>query len=240
MSDLLQGIDVSAAQGVINWDAVVNSGLVNFVFCKATEGLGYVDPRFKFNWDAAKGHGYVRGAYHFARLSQDPVDEAKFFVNTVGLLDPADMLVLDIETASVSGVQFTDWTLAWLETVEKQSGTTPIVYTGGPFFNSHGGIPDQATMQRIARFPLWLAAYVTNPSNYVPIEWKTLGWKFWQKSGDIAAAGDSVLHVPGIVGNVDKDEFNGTLDDLKAFALNLHPGTDNAFTNATNTVTSNS
>jgi Lyzozyme M1 (1,4-beta-N-acetylmuramidase) len=238
MTNMLQGIDVSAAQGVINWDSVLSSGAANFVFCKATEGLSYVDTRFHFNWDSAKARGFIRGAYHFAHLSQDAVQEANFFVNTVGALDPADMLVLDIETASISGSQFTDWTLAWLETVEKQSGTTPIVYTGGPFFNSHGGNPDPSVVQRLSRFPLWLAAYVSNPAGYVPSEWKNLGWKFWQRSGDQAAAGDTILHVPGIYGNVDKDEFVGSLDDLRQFALNLHPGANNGFTGAVNSISS--
>lgn len=234
---MLQGIDVSAAQGLINWNTVANSGLVNFVFCKATEGLGYMDPQFNRNWSALKQLGWIKGAYHFARLNFDATQEADWFSKVVGQLDLTDMLVLDIETASVSGVQFTDWTLAWLERVESNTGVVPIVYTGGPFFNSHGGNPDPATVQRLVKFPLWLAAYTNNPNNYIPVEWKNLGWSFWQRSGDVAAPGDSVLHVPGINGNVDRDIFMGSADDLRAFALNLHSGANNTFTGVTNLIT---
>lgn len=222
MADILIGIDVSSAQGHIDWDAVASSNAANYVFCKATEGVSFVDPTFKTNWDAIKAHGLVRGAYHFARLNGDATGEADFFVKTVGDLDSTDMLVLDIETASISGTQFTDWTLTWLERVEQQSGCTPICYTGGPFFVSHGGSPNSDTVTRLVKFPLWLAAYTNHPDNFVPSEWKGLGWKFWQRSGDQAASGDTILHVPGIHGNVDRDEFMGTLDDLKSFATNLH------------------
>jgi GH25 family lysozyme M1 (1,4-beta-N-acetylmuramidase) len=232
---MIEGIDVSKFQGTIDWDKVAAAGTVAFVFCKATERTDSVDPSFQTNWNAVKAHGFVRGAYHFAHPSNDPVAEADHFANTVGTLDPTDMLVLDIETANISGPQFVNWVITWLERVEQRTGTTPMVYTGGPFFDSHDGTPDQATMQRLARFPLWLAAYTLSPDKFVPPEWKTLGWKFWQRSGDVAAPGDTVLHVPGINGAVDRDEFRGTLDELKAFALNCHPGTNNVFTTAVNT-----
>lgn len=221
MTNTLQGVDVSYAQGTVDWDQVANSKLIDFAFCKATEAT-HADNQFKRNWDAIKAHGLVRGAYHFARLNLDPVMEADFFVNTVGPLDPTDMLVLDIEAASTTGSVFTDWTLTWLETVEKKTGVTPIVYTGGPFFNSHAGTPDAETVKRLAHFPLWLAAYTVHPDLFVPLEWKGLGWKFWQRSGDTAAQGDTPLKVPGIPGNVDRDNFIGTVDDLKTFAASLH------------------
>jgi lysozyme len=234
---MLEGIDVSNAQGVIKWDVVAASGKVAYVVCKATEGSTFVDTQFHTNWAAVKAHGFVRGAYHFARTSNDPTVEADHFASTVGDVDPEDLLVLDIEVSGSSGPQFVNWVLTWLERVEQKTGTTPIVYTGGPFFDSHDGSPDQATMDKLARFPLWLAAYSTTPDKFVPPAWKHVGWKFWQRTGDVAAPGDTVLRVPGIIGNVDRDEFSGTLDELKAFALNLHPGTTNVFTDVGNATT---
>ena len=221
MSDVLIGIDVSNAQGSINWDQVASSNMVNYVFCKATEGLSYKDTCFDTNWQAVQDHGWIRGAYSFARLNNDPVAEADFFVATVGSLGPTDMLVLDIETSPIAGEQFLQWNLSWLERVESQTGVTPIVYTGGPFFSSHG-TPSADEITRLSHFPLWLAAYVVSPDKFVPSEWKSLGWKFWQATGDVAPTGSTILHVPGIHGNVDRDEFAGTADDLKAFASSLH------------------
>jgi lysozyme len=234
---MLQGIDISAAQGHIDWAAVAAAGTVNYAFCKATEGVTFTDKMFKINWDAIKAHGLVRGAYHFARpdgAANDAIAEADFFVSTVGTLDLTDMLVLDIEVSKLNGTQFTDWALTWMERVEKQSGCKPICYTGGPFFISHHGTPSADTITRMSRFPLWLAAYTNHPEKYVPVEWKSEGWKLWQRSGDTAAPGDTTLHVPGIGGNVDRDEFVGTLDELKAFATSLH--LHNSFTDAVNTI----
>lgn len=219
---VLQGMDVSYAQGNIDWNKVVNSKLIDFAFCKATEGTGHKDVQFQKNWDAMKAHGMIRGAYHFGRPNVDAVAQAKYFVSVVGPLEPTDMLVLDIEAGDLIGSKFTDWNLAFLETVEKLSGATPIIYTGGPFFDSHDGTPDLSVIKRLAHFPLWLAAYTVNPEKYIPPEWKSLGWVFWQRSGDVAAPGDTTLQVPGINGNVDRDNFIGTLEDLKKFAGSLH------------------
>lgn len=230
MDNVLIGIDVSSAQGHIDWDTVTASGEANYVFCKATEGMTFVDPTFKTNWEATKAHDFVRGAYHFARLNGNAIAEADFFMKTVGNLDLTDMLVLDIETSNITGNQFTDWTLTWLERVEQYSGRTPICYTGGPFFTSHIIGFNTDTAVRLAKFPLWLAAYTNHPDKFIPPIWKDLGWTFWQRSGDQSAIGDTILHVPGIRGNVDRNVFKGTLDDLKTFAINLHTGTNNSFT----------
>ena len=234
---MIVGIDVSKYQGVINWNQVVASGLVGFAFCKATESTGAIDSQFHANWHGIKSVGLARGAYHFAHTGNDPIREADNFVNTLGQVDLADMLCLDVEVTNLTGWPFTNWVLTWLERVESRTGCIPIIYTGGPFFNTHDGNPDPVTMQKLARYPLWLAAYVVNPTAYVPDVWKRLGWKFWQRSGDVAAPGDTVLHVPGIAGAVDKDVWNGTLDELRVFALNLHSGQSNPFSTATNIIT---
>ena len=225
MTTLLDGIDVSAVQGLIDWNAVQASGLVHFAICKATEGPSFVDSQFKNNWNAIKRMGMVRGAYHFGRTQNDPVTEADHFVNAVksaGELGQGDLLVLDIEVSTVVGQQFIDWVLAWCERVEQSTSITPMIYTGGPFFNLHGGTPDPETIKRVSHFPLWLAAYVVNPAGYIPVEWKDLGWRLWQRAGDQAAAGDTVWHLPGIHGDVDHDQFAGTMYELISFANSLY------------------
>jgi len=237
---MITGIDVSKFQGVIDWNKVVSAKIVNFAFCKATESMTVIDSQFHNNWAGIKNVGLVRGAYHFAHTGNDPIIEADNFANSLGQLDPTDMLVLDIETSDLTGLAFTNWVLAWLERVESKSGKLPIIYTGGPFFNAHDGTPDPQTMAKLSKYPLWLAAYVVNPNNYIPDEWKALGWKFWQRSGDVAAPGDTVLHLPGVGGPVDKDVFNGTLDQLKAFALNLNTAAHSSATDAFNFIADNS
>lgn len=223
---MIDGIDVSKYQ-TVDWKKVAESGKIVFAFCKATDGQLGVDPKFKTHWAGIKKYGLVRGAYHFAQPDMsmnDPIIEADHFVDTVGPLDPEDMLCLDIEKAGdvPVGVAFTSWVLAFLERVEKRTGVLAIVYSGGPFFDQYDGTPSADVMKRLARYPFWLAAYVKNPDKYIAPEWKHLGWTFWQKSGDVAAPGETPLHVPGISSVVDYDVYKGTVEELKAFAASLH------------------
>src|SRR5882672_9538638 len=59
------GIDVSHYQSVINWTNVAGAG-ITFAWCKATEGLTYVDPTFVSNVTHAKAVNIPIGLYHFA------------------------------------------------------------------------------------------------------------------------------------------------------------------------------
>ena len=215
------GIDISGANGNIDWQQVANTGLVNFVFAKATEGLTFVDAQFKKNWQSIKDNGWIRGAYHFGRDGNDPIQEADHFISTVGDLDAGDLLVLDIETGSLKGTQFTDWVIAWCNRVVSKTNHIPIIYTGS-FWTGVAPTSTKDVIDQLSRYPLWLAAYVANPDKWVPMIWKQVGWKIWQVSGDVAPPGYSVLHLPGVHGNIDKDFFTGSLDDLKAFAVSLY------------------
>tara|TARA_Y100001933_G_scaffold248756_1_gene283035 strand:+ start:378 stop:620 length:243 start_codon:yes stop_codon:yes gene_type:complete len=71
-AERLFGIDVSHHQGAIDWAKVKAAG-VHYCFMKATEGSTFKDKRFDFNWNQAKAHGIIRGAYHFFRPNA-PVD----------------------------------------------------------------------------------------------------------------------------------------------------------------------
>jgi lysozyme len=226
MTDMLEGIDVSDVQGFINWEKVKAAG-IKYVFCKSSQGTSFVAKSFKRNWSAIKSAGFVRGAYHFCRTENDPAAEAKHFVTTVGALEPEDMLVLDIEDehSVLAPEQFINWTLTFLTTVEELTGVIPIVYTGGPYFDKHGGKPSEANVKALLRYPLWLAAYTKTPDKYVPYVWKSVGWTIWQRSGDQCAKGDTVLHVPGINVVVDRNQYRGTVEELREFAKKLHVGT---------------
>ncbi|WP_374949847.1 glycoside hydrolase family 25 protein, partial [Mucilaginibacter sp.] len=81
------GIDVSYAQGKINWHKVAamneDSIRISFAFIKATEGLLTVDPYFKRNWREAPKAGIVCGAYHFLRPAKSGAWQARFFMQNV-------------------------------------------------------------------------------------------------------------------------------------------------------------
>lgn len=243
---MILGIDVAHYQGAPNWQTVKDQSAVEFAICKATESTSIVDARFNHNWTGIKNAGLVRGAYHFARLKNNPTDEANHFVNTVGNLsfDTQDLLALDIEDDSLKttmfGKDFTDWVITWLERVEASTGKIPIIYTGGPYWTSRVGTMDPATSAKLEKYHLWLSAYVKNPTPYIPKPWKaSKGWTIWQKSGGVAASGELPLRVPGITGLVDQNVFNGTVEEFKALVLDLHTPTNNNFTDAIDLIVKN-
>jgi hypothetical protein len=241
---MLNILDLSAAQGrralgnPIIWSDVakwrgVDGERIDGVILKATEGNAYVDPSSVENVAGASAVDLLLGWYHFAHPDtvhfNDPIDEAAHFFDTVraqGFKSGRHILALDIEEARNihKGSAFVLWVLEFCEEIERLSGQLCVIYTGGPFFDSESGAIDESTQTRLARHPLWLAAYVTNPDRFIPKPWKTTGRLLHQESGDVAPPGLKVLHVAGIgrgIANVDHDVFNGTIDELYAFIESL-------------------
>lgn len=198
--DAAQGIDVSDNQGTIDWGRVAQAG-ITFAFIKATEGITRTDPQFQANWSGASKAGLLRGAYHYYRPGDDPQAQAENFLSAIqtgsGDLPPA----LDVElTGDSSTIIQGVW--IWLGAVETKTGKTPILYTNPSFWASLG-----ASASGFGRFPLWIADWDTAEPT-VPAGWAT--WTFWQTS--------NIGAVSGIQGNVDLDEFQGSLMNLQQMA----------------------
>ena len=72
---MLRGIDISSHQG----DIAISPLGVDFVICKATEGIGYVNPWCDPKIQETISLGLEFGFYHFGR-ENDPVAEANYFM----------------------------------------------------------------------------------------------------------------------------------------------------------------
>jgi len=209
---MVNGIDVSHFQRVVDWGTVAASG-VQFCFIKATEGAGNIDPRFVQNWKSARDAGLVRGAYHFFHPSAPAAAQADSFLRIVGRLECGDLPpALDLEVpAAWTGIAATDrapLALQWLEAVEKRLGVTPIVYLSPAFATEV-----LANAPALARFPVWFAHYTDAAGPAIAKPWNS--WSFWQYSRE--------GNTSGVMLAVDLDRFNGSLDDLKA--LTVKPAT---------------
>ena len=199
----IQGVDVASYQGYPNWTSVKNSGKT-FVFNKATEGTTYTNPYFATNWARIKAAGLIRGAYHYARPNTDPVTQANFFCNTVQPISGDLQMMLDLEvTDGRTPSQVRAWTVSFINRIQARTGRPGIIYTGFYFWRDRAGNGSNLNC------PLFLAAYVTNPSAYVPAAWPF--YTFWQYT--------STGSVPGISGNVDRDAFNGSMTGLNNLRL---------------------
>lgn len=211
------GIDVSSAQGRIDWTRVARESdpRRDFAICKLSEGAAFIDPTFGANWAGAHVAGLRRGAYEFAHLEVAPEVSAEHTCHVLldaGLHDDDLPPTIDVERlqGSPQGQGVVDWVLRWLERVATLTGRRGMVYTGLGYW---GAVGNPASVE-LARYPLWLACYVRDPEPYVPLPWHSVGWTMWQETGDQAPIGKAVLRLPGIAGNVDSDVLRGTIDAL--------------------------
>ncbi|NMO23158.1 hypothetical protein HPC49_50340 [Pyxidicoccus fallax] len=202
----LQGIDVSHYQPTVDWETVKTS--VSFVFIKATDSTGVVDPRFSSHWSGARKVGLPRGAYHFFHPKHDVDQQIANFTRHLKS-DPGELPpVLDVEEFQEEYQGFTCEQLAGMvqrfsQGVEKAVGRKPMIYTNHQTwqtsFCNHAYFTDH---------PLWLAEYMSHPSQKpkLPQGWKQ--WHFWQYS--------ETGKVSGVPVAVDQSFFNGSAQDLKA------------------------
>lgn len=203
------GIDVSYWEAGIDWNKVRGDG-IRFMFAKATEGEGYVDPTFDDNWRGAKSVGILRGAYHFFHPGMNPVKQADKFVQIVkstndnGELPP----VLDLEvTDNQANQTIIDRAKTWLDRVQQSLGKQPIIYSSPGFLKYNFSVPGGGPPLWTKDYILWIANYgVSQPS--MPPGW--LKWTFWQYS--------ETGSVSGVNAAVDLDWFNGTAEQLYQLA----------------------
>jgi len=201
----LTGIDISKWNG--EWDAAkAKAAGAAFVFMKASQS-NFMDPKFLANWQKAKTAGLLHGTYHYMDYTKPVKDSANFFAtilsNYPGELPP----VVDYEQArnDNNANAAKSYLREFLE-ILRAYGHKPIIYTSSGFWSAYG---DKNAYW--AGFPLWLAQYTTSAKPTVPHPWTR--WTFWQYSakGIGATYGTESF-------NVDMNRFNGTMDDLEAFA----------------------
>lgn len=240
---MIPGIDVSAHQPHIDWQAVAASGQ-RYAFIKATEGSGYKSPTFKAQVDGARNAGLFVGAYHFGRWELDnPERQAEHFVRLLeGALKGPPQLppVMDLEWCSTGkkdaagktiyhrrpAHEIAAWAARFLRRLHELTERTPLVYTGPTFVKGYlprRDKPGWDDLQFVASHPLWAVDYTRNakaPREVLP-GWE---WTFWQWIGSSTktAVGG---RVPGVTKkdgktlvDCDRNWFCGSEAELALFA----------------------
>lgn len=219
---LLHGIDVSVWQGAVDWKAAKTAG-VTFAFARASDGTAHRDEEFKANWAGMRAQGVIRGAYQFFRPSVDALAQADLLIAMIeeaGGLAADDLPpVIDLEAdEGVAPALIQQRALQWIARVEHVLKRKPIVYSGANFAPS---IADACV-----DYPLWAPNYKASYQGACPtINEAWTRWVFWQWT--------STGSIDGIDGDVDRNVFDGSLDDLKAFIASTHltpPAQDDAGT----------
>jgi lysozyme len=191
-----RGIDVSSYQGEVDWARVKRGGIA-FAFARISDGSGELDNEFAHHWRAMKRAGVVRGAYQFFRAGQDAVAQANLAAELLALaggMEPSDLgVAIDIETTDGKASEEVSAAVArWLESAERLTGRTPIIYTNAAM----SGV----LVARFAKYPLWVANWDTGCPT-VPSGWSK--WRYWQTSNS--------GRVDGIATPVDLDVLDGNL-----------------------------
>lgn len=214
VSSPVPGIDVSHWQPNMNWDVVAKAGF-QFVFAKASDGVGTKAAHYDSHRAEATKRGLLFGSYHFVRFGGlSAEDEAARFLAHTGGRRPGELpSVIDVEWDKTNA-HYTDGktmdeaaaaeALEILERVEEVEKVTPIIYTSYPFFCGF------KNPERFFRFLPWLPAYrVDGPK--VPLPWSS--WAFWQWT-DKHPLARQVTGDP----NLDANYFNGSIEQLRRLA----------------------
>lgn len=212
----IKGVDVSNWQRYPDFAAVKAAGYA-FAFVKVSEDdygdADYYDPYAAGNWANARAAGLVRGVYHFVRPSKSSPAESITVLQTaiakIGGLLPGDLVALDIEDEKVLGSLHV-WVAEALDLAARVLGFMPVKYSGDWYTSTRDlEHPD------LAAYPTWWASYqATEP----PPE---TGWgpiRIWQYSAHAT--------VPGVEGGCDVDEFDGTVEELRALGKPAPVGVD--------------
>ncbi len=234
---MILGLDAWSGYGVIDWARARAAG-VSFAYLKCTEGNEPArnDHRFAQYLAGCRDHGIYVGAYHFAyclptRSSGDgrsPQEEARRAYATCDALGsrPGELPpVVDAEWPEVGdwgrwgcdAKQISAWLRTYCEEASQLWQRKPMIYTY-PFWWKT--LAAGADVSWASEYDLWEASYLF-PNEWVPPEgaqpmrlstWST--WKVWQFS-----AKGSPIQIPGVPAcPVDRNVFNGTGEDLRAFA----------------------
>ncbi|HET8842354.1 MAG TPA: GH25 family lysozyme, partial [Ktedonobacteraceae bacterium] len=196
----LKGADISDFQGQPDFDKLKEA--LDFVLTKATEGVGFTALTLNRNKAEMRRVGLQHGFYHFAR-GGDAIAEANFFVDHIGDYQPGELLMLDWEIEHTNPAQ---WSLQWLQHVEARTGTKPLIYmnANAAHFSNWSSVVKNNN-------GLVLASYGLDdglPHNAPSSPWWPF-WAIWQYTDRGS--------VPGIVGNVDLDIFDGDASALARY-----------------------
>lgn len=187
----VKGIDVSSHNGTIDWRMVKQTGKVEFVYVKASEGATYRDALFARNVERAQAVGLPVGAYHFFRKNREGKAQAENFMKAVGKHKIDLPWVIDIEDwDNASGVDndLVSRRLVEMATVLEEKGHPVMIYTNGDGYKKFYKPNFQGE-------PLWLCSFL-RPSSL--------------KAGHAFQQYSHWGKIPGIEGDVDLNVFIGS------------------------------
>ena len=163
----IKGIDVSYAQGAVNWSAVKASG-IEFAMIRASRGkVGdkkpiAADTTFEYNVTEATKYGLHVGVYHYlyATTVSEAKKEAQFFIKTISPYKIDYPVVLDVEEqyqAQLGAEKLTRIIKAFLDEV-KAAGYYGMLYSNKTWLTKY------IDMSQLSEYDVWLAQWNSVPT----------------------------------------------------------------------------
>ena len=206
--DSTEGIDVSAHQGSVDWEAVAESGIkyaiIRAVTWSNSEGYYIIDPYFEQNVRNAKSNGLLVGAYLYSyAFSESEISEEVFFFHNSAEMQRLrkDGIVLDLPVF----IDYEDPLI--LQNTSSNSQRTNIVRYGMTLLDQLGYSTGFYTYDYFARNYMDAQALINE------------GYDFWVANfnGTNSFEGQAEIwqytstgSVPGVTGNVDRNRFYKT------------------------------
>lgn len=150
------GIDVSRWQGTVDFESVRQSG-VEMVYIKAGDNY-QTDICFEQNAENAENAGLLKGFYFYVTAGNvsEATAQAEYFAQLLSQKEFECRPAVDFEAfGNLSVESINAIALEFAQTVEEETGITPIFYTDA----------DNADIwcEELTKYPLWIADYDANP-----------------------------------------------------------------------------
>lgn len=184
----VQGVDVSEANGAIDWQTV-RAGGADFAYLRATSGADGRDARFADNWRQVYAAGLRRGAIHIFSFCRLAVDQANNFVVTVPRVSDALPAAVDIDFAGDCDAR------------PDRAVVLGEVKRFVSMVETHTGMPMLLMISKRVEATYHVAAAFERPvwstGNFFPPEYAAKPWRMWRAT--------NLRRVEGIDGPVNWD-----------------------------------
>lgn len=190
----VMGIDVSYAQGSIDWGRVKDNGIdfamIRLGYRGYKEGKIHLDDFYRYNIQAAETVEMPAGVYFFSQAinTDEAIEEAEFVIKNLKDYKIDLPVAFDMEDVNedgriyeLSAKEKTEIADAFCQVI-KEAGYEPMIY------DSYDWLMNEYDMEYLSQYPTWMAHYGTWSS--YPYE-----YRFWQYT--------SKGHVDGIEKKVD-------------------------------------
>lgn len=191
----IKGIDVSAWNGVIDWQKVANYGM-GFAILRITEKGNKTDSTFERNYAGCITHNIPVGVYKYSYATNisEIKYEAEVVINVLKQRKLDYPVFLDIEDKCQENLS-QDLMIQMIDTFRDiiiRAGYQFGVYCGYSWYQNQ--LPEDAK-----KYDCWLAAYPSQDDGTMQIRLKPAAGIGWQYS--------SKATIPGISGKVDRNVF---------------------------------